>query len=126
MLDYHSAGQETEVQLNKAMDIHGAAMEEEVTRNRAALQLPGGSTYDLITVMGTLTAKNDRKDTAKMKIVDSFEGELVSADGNPKTTKGVKALGELNPNTTLEWRPEVGAGDTLKLTYTYKVYTRTP
>ena len=60
-----------------------------------------------VTVKGTLTATNHKSTGAKMRISVGFSGELTAADGNPKVTKGTKGLGELNPNTFLEWRPEV-------------------
>jgi hypothetical protein len=125
-LDYTTAGADAEVQITRAMDIHAEAIEEEVSRDRASLHLPGGSTYDLITMKGTLTATNHKSTPAKMRISVSFAGDLSSVDGSPKVTKGVKGLGELNTGTGLEWRPEVRPGGTLKLTYSYRMYARTP
>lgn len=123
---YVAAGQEAEVRITKTMDIDSEAMEEEVGRDRGNLRLPNGSSYDLITVKGTLTAANNRNASSPMRISLAFEGDLVSADGQPKVAKGTRALGDLNPVTSLEWRPEVKAGETLKFTYTYKMYVRTP
>ena len=124
--DYTPAGVDAEVQITRAMDIHAEAIEEEVSRDRASLRLPGGSTYDLITMKGTLTATNHKSTAAKMRISVSFSGDLASADSSPKATKGTKGLGELNTSTSLEWRPEVRPDATLKLTYIYRLYERTP
>ncbi len=124
--DYTPAGVGAEVQITRAMDIHAEALEEEVSRDRASLHLPGGSTYDLITMKGTLTATNHKSSAAKMRISVSFSGDLASADESPKVTKGAKGLGQLNTGTGLEWRPEVRAGATLKVSYTYRLYARTP
>lgn len=126
LMRYTTAGAEAEVRITKALDIRSEAIEEEISRDRASLRLPSGNTYDLLTVKGTLTAKNNRGESARMRISLSYDGDPVSADGNPKVIKGTKGLGELNPLTSLEWRPEVSAGKTLNLTYTYKMYVRTP
>jgi hypothetical protein len=127
VMTYTSAGADTEVQLNKAMDIKTSMVLEELTRDRAALQLPGtNSTYDLITVKGTLMVKNNRKDASKMRISTTFTGDLLTSDDQPKVTKGATNLGDLNPSSTLSWKPEVKAGETKTITYTYKVYVRTP
>lgn len=125
-MDYSTAGADVEVRITKALDIQADAIEEEVSRDRASLHLPGGSTYDLITMKGTLTATNHKPTAAKMRISVSFAGDLASADGSPKVTKGAKGLGELNTGTGLEWRPEVRFGASLKLTYTYRLFQRTP
>ncbi len=126
LMHYTTAGSSAEVRITKALDIRVDAIEEEISRDRASLQLPGGRTYDLLTVKGTLTAKNNKADAAKMRISVSYDGEPVSAEGSPKVVKGTKGLGDLNAVTSLEWRPEVAAGKTLTLTYTYKMYVRTP
>jgi len=126
LMRYTTPGTEAEVRITKALDIRTDAIEEEVSRERAALKLPSGNTYDLIVVKGTLTAKNNRREPASMRISLAYDGEPVAADGNPKVIRGTKGLGDLNPITSLEWRPEIKAGDALKLTYTYKLYVRTP
>jgi hypothetical protein len=126
LMHYTTPGTEAEVGITKALDIRADAIEEEVSRERAALRLPSSNTYDLITVQGTLTAKNNRSEVAKMRISLSYDGEHVAADGTPKVIKGTKGLGDLNAITALEWRPEVKSGDKLTLNYTYKMYVRTP
>ena len=126
IMHYTTPGTDAEVRITKSLDIHAEALEEEVSRERAALKLPSGNTYDLITVKGTLTARNNRKEASKMRISVSFSGDLATSDHDPKVVKGAKGLGDLNPVTFLEWRPEIRSGEQVQLTYTYKVYARTP
>lgn len=127
LVNYTTAGAETEVRITKSLDIHAQSSEEQVSRDRAALVLPNTSiAYDLITVKGTLSVKNSRPKNARMRISLTVEGELVNAEGKPQTSKTTRGLGEINPATSLLWKPEVKAGETIELNYTYKAYVRTP
>lgn len=123
MMTYTSTGAEAQVKITKALDIHAERFEEETERVRAA-QRVSGTDYDLVTVKGTLRVQNRKADTVSMRIRRTIDGELVSAEGNPKTLRMASGLRQLNPRTSLEWAPTVEPGKTVTLTYTYKLYVQ--
>jgi len=123
-LKYSSAGAEVLVRMSKALDVHADSIEEEVSRERAALKLPNGVYYDFVTLKGTISLENFKHDVVKMKITKDFTGELVSADANPVATKTAKALQQVNPSGRLVWNLQLAAGQKTTLTYTYKLYVR--
>lgn len=123
-LDYASVGADVLVRMSKALDVHADATEEEVKREQAALRLPNGIFYDLVTLKGSIALENFKHESVHMKITKDFTGELVSADGNAAATKTAKALQQVNPTGRLVWNAQVGPGEKRTLTYTYKLYVR--
>lgn len=126
MLYYTSAGADALVRITKALDVRAEGSEEETDRQRLAINQPNiGLYFDLVTVKGTLEVKNRKSEKIRLEISKEITGEVLSADGDPKITKTAKGLKDTNPRATLQWSKEVGAGESLTLTYTYKVYVRT-
>ena len=125
LVNYCPPGAELNVQLSKAMDIQATSSVEEIARVRSAISRPEmNAIFDFVTVRGTLTIRNLRKEKAKMRIFANVEGEVTAADGDPEIHKTGANSNTLNPTSNLAWSPEVRAGETLKLTYTYKEYFR--
>jgi hypothetical protein len=121
---YTSVGAEQLLRMTKAMDVQTEAFEEEVARQRQALQVPNQVPYDLVTLRGTIQVRNRKSEPIQMRIVKELTGEIVSSEGNPKIVGTAKGLREINPRQRLEWGPQVAAGQTLTLTYTYRLYVR--
>jgi hypothetical protein len=126
LLYYVSPGADALVRITKALDVRAEGTEEEVDRKRNALTLSSPSTsYDLVTVKGTLEVKNRKSDKVKLQISKEITGEVTQVDGDPKVTKTAKGLRQINSRAILDWTKEVEGGQTLLLTYTYEVYVRT-
>lgn len=122
-LSYTSPGADVTVNMSKALDIRVDASEEEVSRERQ-VKLPNTNYYDLVTIKGTVSVRNMKKESVKLKLTKSFTGELVSASNAGKETKLAKGLRDVNPRTRVEWEPTMKSGDKLELTYSYKIYVR--
>jgi len=122
-LSYTSPGADVTVNMSKALDIRVDASEEEVSRERQ-VKLPNTNYYDLVTIKGTVSVRNMKKESVKLKLTKSFTGELVSASNAGKETKLAKGLRDVNPRTRVEWEPTMKSGDKLDLTYSYKIYVR--
>lgn len=122
-LNYTSNGGEVILNMAKALDIRVDATEEETARERQ-LKLPNQSYYDLVTIKGTVTVRNMKREEVTLKLTKSFTGELVTASNNGKETKLAKGLRDVNPRTKIVWEPTMKSGDKLELTYSYKIYVR--
>lgn len=122
MMRYTTAGAEASLRITKALDVRAKRSEEEIARQKLAVTIPGVGPFDLVTVKGTLSAQNLKSDAVTLRIRKSLTGEIVSADGNPKTTKMASGLRQTNPRSQLEWTVTIPSGKHVDLTYTYKVY----
>ncbi len=123
-IKYTSVDSEILLNMSKALDIRVEADEEEVARERAALKGAYGNTFDLVTVQGKVSIKNPKSEAIMLRISKNFEGELISAEGSPKSTKSAIGLRDVNPRSSLLWTPKLDAGGTLNLIYKYKVYVQ--
>jgi hypothetical protein len=121
---YSSPGAKVEVKMTKALDIRPDVAEEEVDRQRAALDIPSYGRFDLVTVRGTILLENRKAEAAKLRISKWITGEFVSGDGAPKVTKVAKGLRDVNAKSRLDWTPTLAKGQSVTLTYTYRVYVR--
>jgi hypothetical protein len=122
-MTYTTAGAEATITISKALDIRMEGNEEETGRERQ-VKLANGNYYDLVTIKGTATVRNMKKDTVSMKITKVFTGDLISASAGGKETKLAKGLRDVNPRTRIVWEPKVTPGQKLELTYSYKIYVR--
>lgn len=121
-MTYTSAGAPLMVKMSKALDIRVEATEEEVKRERSALRTPNGVVYDLVTLKGTISMRSYKAIDVAMRIQKEVTGEVTESTGNPAVVKLAKGLIEINPRSKLTWTPTLGAGKTMEVTFTYKVY----
>lgn len=118
---YSSIGAETSVKMNKALDVRAEDFEEEIARQ--VLEQPiRGSWYDVVTLKGTLSVHNRKSEAVDLKITKELTGEMVIADGEPKSRTITRGLRAVNPRQMLEWTIKVNPGERKVLTYTYKVH----
>ncbi len=123
-LKYVPKDGEAELKITKAMNIHAEGTEEETARERVILTKYYNAPYDYVTVKGTLQVTNSADKSIKMRIRREFTGEVVSAEGDATKTKTIKGLASVNPSSRLVWVKDIAPGQTMKLTYTYKIYVR--
>ncbi len=124
MMHYTTAGAETSLKVTKSLDIRARRTEEELTRQKAALTIPGVGPFDLITIKGSLDVENLKADSINLRIRKQLTGEVVATDGAPKVTKTATGIRQTNPQSQLEWTIPVPSTKHVKLTYTYRVYIR--
>ena len=125
-IDYTPVGGENGVQLTKALDIVGKALEIRADDARAAREsvVLFGSSYERVRVRGTLELKNHSQRAAPMHVVKQLSGDLASTPKDCKVEGQVQGLGQINPARTLTWEFELPAGGTWKAEYEYAVLIR--
>lgn len=122
MMKYTGRGAETEVRITKALDIRAEASEEELERQRQVLQLPNRPYYDLVSLKGTIVIVNGKGEKVDVKVTKEVTGEVTGGDNAPQVTKIAKRLSAINPRARLVWNLSLEPGQTMTLTYSYKVY----
>jgi hypothetical protein len=123
LMNYVGPGMEAELKVTKALDIHAERSAEEVSREKGAIKNASGfPAYDLVTVKETLRIDNRKSDKVKMVITRDLTGEVVAAEGSPKTTKTVKGLRDVNTQEKVVWTVDVEPGKVVNLTFSYKIY----
>lgn len=120
-LSYTSAGAETKVKMTKALDVRAEGSEEELARQRNALDVRGVS-YDLVTVRGTIRIRSFKSEEIKMEVRKFLMGSEVQADNNGKITTIATDLRAINPQQKIEWSLNIKPGEEKRLTYSFKVY----
>jgi hypothetical protein len=125
MLNYVPATGSASLRLSKALDVQATEIQEEVGRERGALQV-GRQSYDLVTVKGTITIVNRKSEAVPMRVRKTFDGDLVSKPAEVEAIELATSLGSVNPMTRLEWTPEVAAGEEVEMIYSYEYYFPTP
>ncbi len=122
MLGYVPAGAETELKINKSLDIRAEATEAEETRERGAIKdRDGNFRFDLVTIKGTLQVTNMKPKDLAFRARRFFTGEVIN-NGNGELFKSASGLTRMNPNSRLTWNLQLKAGEKATLTYTYKMY----
>lgn len=123
-LKYVSPGQTAELRVTRSLDLAPDFLEEEVARERGFIRTGENNNiplYDRVTVRGTLSLVNRKKEAVKVRIRKSFTGEWVAGEGEPKVTRTAPGLRQPNPTGLAEWTTTVEPGATLKLTYTTRL-----
>jgi hypothetical protein len=120
-LRYTAAGAATTLRITRAIDVAAERAELETTRERG-LRPPGGGTYDLVSVEGTLRVTNRRADPITLEVEKLLRGELTANPDEARVETLAEGLRRVNPSLRLEWSVPVAAGATVELRYAYKVY----
>jgi hypothetical protein len=120
-LKYTSVDADASAKMTKALDVRAEDFEEEI--GRQVLEQPiRGSWYDVVTLKGTLSIMNRKTEGIDLKITKELTGEIVSAEGDPKTTTITRGLRAVNPRQRLEWNLKLKPGERRIVTYSYKVH----
>jgi len=120
-----NAGEETVLHVNKALSVRTRAIEHEDQKknggdSREFLWI-GGRQYRRSTVEGELSVCNHRNEAIKLVIRGRFSGELLHADGEPKTSLREEGVYSVNKRNELLWTLPLKPGEERKLTYRYTV-----
>ncbi|MEZ6192060.1 MAG: hypothetical protein R3C45_12350 [Phycisphaerales bacterium] len=115
----------SQLKITQAVSIDAQQNEVEIDRQRNA-ETFHGTTYDKVTVEGTLLITNYKDKPVTIKITKQLSGEVGTADGNPEVVKIASGLNRVNPRSKLTWETEAkpGKDNAVKLTYQYSFYTR--
>lgn len=113
-------GEETTLHITKALSLRTRSVEHEEKGRREIVYI-GGDDYRLTTVKGVLTVSNHRKETVKLVIRRRFSGELLQADGSPRSVLREEGVYSVNPRNELTWSLSLESGQEKTLTYKYSV-----
>ena len=120
-----NAGEETVLHVNKALSVRTRAIEHEEQKkdggdNRDFIWI-GGRQFRRSTVEGELSVCNHRNEAINLVIRRRFSGELLRADGEPKSTLREEGVYSVNKRNELLWTLPLKPGEERKLTYRYTV-----
>jgi hypothetical protein len=120
-----NAGEETVLHVNKALSVRTRAIEHEEQKidggdNRDFIWI-GGRQFRRSTVEGELTVGNHRNEAINLVIRRRYSGELLRADGEPKSTLREEGVYSVNKRNELLWTLPLKPGEERKLTYRYTV-----
>ena len=120
-----NAGEETVLHVNKALSVRTRAIEHEAQKkdggdNRDFIWI-GGRQFRRSTVEGELSVGNYRNEVINLVIRRRFSGELVRADGEPKSSLREEGVYSVNKRNELLWTLPLKPGEERKLTYRYTV-----
>ncbi len=124
-LHFVPPGGSTLLRITKAISIDAQHNEFEIERERNVEKFHG-STYDKVTIEGTLKITNHKAESVTVRITKTVTGEVMSADGGPEVVKIASGLRGVNPRSKLTWEVEVTPGreQAEAIVYRYSFYTR--
>jgi hypothetical protein len=125
MLTFTPPGGTSLLKITKAVSIDADQSEVEVERERNAVTFHG-STYDKVTVEGTLSITNYKGEAVSIQITKLVSGEVAIADANPEVVKIAGGLNRVNPRSRLTWEADIEPGkeNAVKIIYRYSFFTR--
>ena len=119
-----NAGEETVLRVGKALSVRTRSVEnEQLNRNGGERDLVwvGGRQYRKSTVAGELSVSNHRKENVQLLIRRRFSGDLVAAEGAPKSSLREEGVFSINKRNELLWTVPLAAGEERTLKYSYTV-----
>jgi hypothetical protein len=119
-----NAGEETVVRVDKALSIRTRSSENEQRKasdENHDLVWIGGRQYRKSIVEGELAVSNHRAEVVRLVIRRRFSGELLEADGKPKTTLREEGVYSVNRRSEMLWNLPLQAGENRVLKYRYSV-----
>jgi hypothetical protein len=122
-LPYTASGSRAEVKLTLATDVAVEHAEVEVERKPRDLQR-SGIVYDAVTVEGTLTMRNFKREAITLDVTKDIEGQSTLRDAGGQATRLALRPKAVNPSERLEWQVPLPAGATRTVKYRYKVWVR--
>jgi hypothetical protein len=119
-----NSGEETILRIEKALSVRSRAVENEQQNKDGSgrdFVWVGGRQYRKTTVEGEVAVGNHRKETISMVIRRRFSGELIQAEGGPKTSLLAEGVQSVNRRNELVWTLPVKGGEEIKMKYSYTV-----
>jgi hypothetical protein len=118
-------GEETILHINKALSVRTRSIEQEEQKKNGdderEIIWVGGRRFRKATVQGELMVSNHRQEAITLVLRRRFSGELLSAEGAPKSTLREEGVYSVNKRNELLWSFPLKAGEEKKLQYRYAV-----
>lgn len=123
-VEFTPPGGKALVRLDRALDLVLDRREEVVLREPGAVKSTRFvGAYDRVTIRGTITVRNPRRESVILKGRKRTIGEMTIASPNGKIMNTEALLNGANGTSTAEWEVTVAPGATANLTYTYLLLT---
>lgn len=119
-----NTGEETVLHVTRALSVRTRHVEHEDVRqggDERNIVWIGGRRFRQTTVQAELTVSNHRKEAIALVIRRRFSGDLVSADGDPRSRLREEGVYSVNRRNELVWSLPLKSGEEKKLTYRYTV-----
>jgi hypothetical protein len=119
-----NAGEETILRVEKALSVRTRATEnEQLNKDGSGRDVVwvGGRQYRKTTVEGEVAVSNHRKEAVSMVIRRRFSGELIQAEGAPKSSLLTEGVYSVNRRNEMVWTLPLKGGEEVKLKYSYTV-----
>jgi len=125
MLSFTPPGGTSLLKITQAVSINAEQNEVELSREPNAARFHG-STYDKITVEGTLRVTNYKDKPVQIKITKRVSGEVIAAGDGAEVVKVAGGLTRVNPSSKLSWdiEAEPGSDNAVEVKYQYSFYSR--
>jgi len=123
-LSYTAAGDETTVQINRALNVRAEQTEREVAREQEAIKTRSGNYYDRITLEGSLSVTNFQDKVVPLEIKKTLSGDVQKSSLPAKDVTLARGLARINPIHELTWTLDLKPGETMEITYTYTALIR--
>jgi hypothetical protein len=122
-IPYTPKGAVSNLKLTIATDIRSSHDEREVARQQNVARRRGSS-YDEVTVEGTLKIKNYKTKDVRLSITKTLRGNVESQSDEGKAEKLAEAISVDNPMSRLTWEITLQPGEERTISYRYKVWVR--
>ncbi|HTL30185.1 MAG TPA: DUF4139 domain-containing protein [Tepidisphaeraceae bacterium] len=116
-----NVGEETTLQINKALSVRTRASEQEQQKEDRTISYIGGREYRKVPVKGELTVNNHRTEEIKLVIRRQFSGDFIEGDAHPTVALREEGVYSINRRNELTWTIPIKAGEEKKLNYSYTV-----
>jgi hypothetical protein len=122
-LDFTIAGDEATVKITQAGAVKADQVEYVSDRvpNSATFF---GTTYDQVTIEGSLFVTNAQKEAVNIEISKMITGKIMNTDPEAKIEKTATNVGQVNETQMLKWNVNVEPSQELELKYKYRAYLR--
>lgn len=118
-----NSGEQTTVQITKALSIRTHAFEQEMPDTRETVRL-GGYPYYKRRVSGSLQINNHRAESVRIIIRRRFSGEAVGASDDAQSRLLAAGVWSANPRNEIVWELTLEPGEDKELKYQYDVLVR--
>jgi hypothetical protein len=120
MIRYTPAGSSAEVRLSRGIGLRVERTEAEVKRG-SPVKI-GKTDFIPVTLKGTLTITNFRKEVSPVKVTKTVRGRVVSKSDEGALKQTQVLTGDPNPINDLEWNVKIAPGQVKIITYTIEMF----
>ncbi|MCA9175938.1 MAG: DUF4139 domain-containing protein [Planctomycetales bacterium] len=114
-------GEQTTLKVTKALSIRTVSVENEQQGESRDIVYIANRAYGRVKVDGSVTVSNHRAEPVEMLVRRQFSGDLVRADGDPKTVRREEGAYSINRRHELVWSLTLKPGETRELKYEYRL-----